>query len=258
VVNTILDSIGVYHAEFTLVILPDDPRLGPFRKEFANLAGTMEIIADTVLFEGSDKVVSSVKLLDRLNNEFDESVDGKEYLKARLMDIFFGDWDRHKDQWKWIRFDEGDKKLYKPYPMDRDQAFDKLDGFFPYLSTQYVNQLSHFGYDYPKMRFMTWSGRYLDQRFLSFLSKPDWDDVTGKISVKLTDELIKNAVKKLPPEVYSIAKDEMVEKLKSRRDQFREASEEYYEHVNSVVDIYTTDKDDYITIGLSPQIWARI
>jgi len=252
VVNPILDSVGVSHAEFTLVILPDDPALGEFRREFANLAGIMEIVPEEGQFEGSDRVVSSVKLLDRLNSEFDESVDEYAFLKARLMDIYFGDWDRHKDQWKWIRFDDGDKKFYKPFPMDRDQAFDKLDGFFPFLATQYVNQLSNFGYDYPKMRFMAWSGRYLDQRFLAFLSKRAWDDVTDEVSVKLTDQLIENAVRKLPPEVYSIAKDELLEKLKSRRDQFKEASTEYYEHVNSIVDIYTTDKDDFVKIGFNP------
>jgi hypothetical protein len=249
VVNPILDAVGVYHSDYTLVILPDDPSLGEFRKDFGGLLGIMEIVPQAGQFEGSDKVISTVKLLDRLNKEYDEEVDAKEFLKARLIDIFLGDWDRHKDQWKWIRFEEGEKKIYKPFPMDRDQAFAEFDGLLPFIAEQNVPQLNHFGYSYPDMRFMTWSGRYIDQRFLTFISKEDWDKVTNEVVGKLTNEVIESSVKKLPNEVYKISKDEIIEKLKSRRDGLKEASEDYYELVNSVVDIYLTDKDDYVLIG---------
>ena len=252
VVNPVLDAVGVYHTQYTLVIIPDDAQLSEFRNEFKNQLGVMEIVPEAEQFEGSDKVIGTVKLLDRLNKEFDESVDADDYLKARLMDIFFGDWDRHKDQWKWIRFEEGNKKIYKPYPMDRDQAFAEFDGLLPFIAAQNIPQLNHFGNDYPDMRFMTWSGRYLDQRFLTFLDKESWDIVTNEVYGKLTNEVIESAVKKLPPEIYYIAKDEIIEKLKSRRSGFKEASDEYYELVNSVVDIYTTDKDDFITLGFNP------
>jgi hypothetical protein len=252
VVNEILDSVGVYHSEYTLVIIPDDPKLGEYQKEFAGLLGLMEIVPDEEQFEGSDKVVGTVKLLDRFNKEYDESVDGKAFLKARLIDIFLGDWDRHKDQWKWIRYEDGDRKIYKPFPMDRDQAFAKFDGLLPWIAEQNLPQLNNFGEDYPNMRYMTWSGRYLDQRFLEFLTKLEWDAETDEVLAKLTNETIESAVKKLPPEVYAKAKDELTEKLKSRRNQLKEASNEYYEHVNKVVDIYTTDKDDYVRIGFNP------
>lgn len=252
VVNEILDSLGIYHSDYTLVIIPNDPKLGEYQKEFAGLLGMMEIVPDEKQFEGSDKVTGTVKLLDRFNKEFDESVDGKAYLKARLLDIYFSDWDRHKDQWKWVRYEEGNRKVYKPFPMDRDQAFSKFDGLLPWIAEQNVPQLNNFGEDYPDMKYMTWSGRYLDQRFLAFLTKKEWDGVTNEVYSKLTDGLIESAVKKLPPEVYSKAKNELTSKLKSRRRDFKEASNEYYELVNSVVDIYTTDKDDFVRIGFNP------
>jgi hypothetical protein len=145
--------------------MPDDPALGEFKEEFGNLLGVMEIVPDEKQFEGSDKVVGTIKLLDRMNKEYDESVDSEEFLRARLVDIFVNDWDRHKDQWKWIRFKEGKKEIYKPYPVDRDQAFTKYDGIFPMLAERYFPQLNHFGETYGGMRSMTWSGRYIDQRF---------------------------------------------------------------------------------------------
>lgn len=251
VVNPILDAAGVYHSDYTLVILPNDPALGEFQKEFAGQLGIMEITPSEDQFTGSDKVIGTVKLLDRLNKEFDESVDAKAFLKARLLDIFLGDWDRHKDQWKWIRFEEGDKKIYKPFPMDRDQAFAKFDGLLPFIAEQNVPQLNNFGNSFPGMRFMTWSGRYIDQRFLSFITKAEWDEVTSDVLSRLTNNVIDNAVKNLPPEVYNKAKDEIIQKLRSRRDDLKEASNDYYELINSVVDIYTTDKDDYIEISSS-------
>ncbi|HMR00704.1 MAG TPA: hypothetical protein PKE39_16895, partial [Ignavibacteria bacterium] len=97
VVNYILDAAGVYHSDYTLAILPNDPLLGEYQNEFGGLTGIMEIVPDVAQFEGSDKVISTVKLFERLNKEFDESVDSREYLKARLIDIFLGDWDRHKN-----------------------------------------------------------------------------------------------------------------------------------------------------------------
>jgi len=252
IVNSILDAAGVYHSDYILVILPNDPLLGEYQKEFGGLLGMMEIVPDEAQFEGSDKVISTVKLLDRLNKEFDESVDSRSFLKARLLDIFFGDWDRHKDQWKWIRYKDGENRVYQPFPLDRDQAFAKFDGLLPFIAEQYIPQLNNFGYSYPKMRYMTWSGRYLDQRFLTFLSRDSWNEVTNEVISKLTNEVIENAVKKLPSEVYQKAKDEIVSKLKSRRDELKEASGEYYELVNSVVEIYATDKNDLVIIGLNP------
>ncbi len=252
VVNPILDAAGVYHSDYTLVVLPNDTFLGEYQKEFGGLPGIMEVVPDEAQFEGSDKVISTVKLLDRLNKEFDESVDSRAFLKARLLDIFLGDWDRHKDQWKWIRYKEGESKVYIPFPMDRDQAFAKFDGLLPFIAEQNVPQLNNFGYSYPDLRYMTWSGRYLDQRFLTFLSHDSWDEVTDEVISKLTDEVIENAVKKLPAEVYTKAKNELISKLRSRRDRLKEASEEYYELVNSVVDIYTTDKNDLVRIGFNP------
>ncbi len=252
VVNPILDAVSVYHSDYILVILPNDILLGEYQKEFGGLLGVMEIVPNEAQFEGSDKVINTVKLFDRLNKEFDESVDSRAFLKARLLDIFFGDWDRHKDQWKWIRYKEGESKVYKPFPMDRDQAFAKFDGLLPFIAEQNIPQLNNFGYSYPDMRYMTWSGRYLDQRFLAFLSRDYWDKIADEVIGKLTNEVIENAVKKLPPEVYLQAKEELISKLRSRRDKLKEASNEYYELVNSVVDIYTTDKNDLVRIGFNP------
>src|SRR5688572_20470207 len=55
VVNPILDAVGVYHSDYTLVLLPDSPLIGEYQKEFAGLLGIMEIVPDEEQFEGADK-----------------------------------------------------------------------------------------------------------------------------------------------------------------------------------------------------------
>lgn len=46
VVAPLLDAAGVLHADPRLYVLPDDPRLGEFRAEFAGMLGTIEVRAD--------------------------------------------------------------------------------------------------------------------------------------------------------------------------------------------------------------------
>src|SRR5690606_7872762 len=111
VVVPILNAVNILQAEPILCILPDDPKLGEYREEFGNMLGMMEVHPDVdeddnVTFAGAEKVDGTFDLLDRLEKDNDEFIKATEYLKARIVDIFLGDWDRHTDQWRWARFKE--------------------------------------------------------------------------------------------------------------------------------------------------------
>lgn len=253
VAEPIISAVGILQAKPYLVLMPDDPKLGEFREDFGGEVGMIEIHPDVDEdvereFEGADKIKSTLKLFERLAEKRKEKVDANEYLKARLIDIFLGDWDRHTDQWKWARFDEGDKSVWKPIPRDRDQVFAKWDGLGPRIAAYLVPQFVHFDYDYPQIEDITWSGRFIDRRFLTEITEQSWDSVTADIVAKLTDEVIEDAVSVLPKEQYQIVSEEIVSKLKSRRDLLTEYSKEYYELINEVVDIYGTNKDDVLEI----------
>ena len=43
VVDPLLEAAGILHSKHTLVIIPDDPRLGQYREEFAGLIGTLQL-----------------------------------------------------------------------------------------------------------------------------------------------------------------------------------------------------------------------
>ncbi|MEE9430584.1 MAG: BamA/TamA family outer membrane protein [Melioribacteraceae bacterium] len=253
VVTPILESVGVLQSKPYLVYMPDDESLGEFQNEFGGLLGMMEIHPDVdekekIHFEDAEDVKGTLKLFNRLLEKRNEKIDSKEYFKARLVDVFLGDWDRHTDQWKWALYNNDGEKLWKPIPRDRDQAFAKWDGFGPTLAEYFIPQFVHFGETYSSIKDITWSGRFIDRRHLTEVSKPQWDSITIFIQNKLTDEVIENAVNHLPKENYSIAANELITKMKSRRNLLNEISNEYYELINSVADIYCSNKVDLVEV----------
>ncbi len=254
VVASILDSLNVLQSKPYLYYLPNVEELGEFRKEFGGTFGFLEVHPkydedEGVFFDESDKVKGTLDLFERLEKKKDEYVNSTEYLKVRLIDILIGDWDRHADQWKWARYEDGGKKYWLPIPRDRDQAFSKFDGFFPSIAEYIIPQFNSFGKSFNNIEHLTWNGRFVDQHFLIQLTKVEWDSVTSFVQNKLTDTLIKEAVNKLPPEVYNLCADEISEKIKWRRDNLKELSDEYYRFINTVVDIYGGNKKDYVEIN---------
>ncbi|MFC2084443.1 BamA/TamA family outer membrane protein [Bacteroidota bacterium] len=254
VVAPVLEAVGILQAKPKLVYLPDDEKLGEFREEFGGLLGIIEIHPDVELeegieFEEAEKVMGSYKLLERLAKKRDEKIDSEELLKARLVDVFLGDWDRHFDQWRWAKYIKDGEEMWQPIPRDRDQAFAKYDGIGPFIAAYLTPQLVNFGFSYPQIDDITWNGRFVDRRYLTEIKKSTWDSIAVFVKSKLTNDLIENSVKHLPPEYYELARNELVLKLKSRRDKFLEMSEEYYTLINEVVDIYCSDKEDFIQVN---------
>ncbi len=249
----LLNAVGILQAEPKLVWLPDSELLKEFRKEYGNMLGMIEIHPDEredgAGFAGSDKVVGTYKLFKKIENKRKNKVNSSEFLKARLMDIFLGDWDRHTDQWRWARYDESDEYRWSPVPRDRDQVFAKFTGVFPYFTTLFVQQLNHFGYEYQQAEEIAWSGRVLDRRYLTELTKHEWDSVLVYVHSRLTDEVIDSAVARMPEPYIDIAGKEIREKLISRKNLLPEFSEDYYRWINEVVELYGSAHKDYLEIN---------
>jgi hypothetical protein len=112
VVGSLQQATGVLYAPPELVLLPDDARLGEYREQFRLLLGWIEERPDEgeeggTGFADSPRVVGSPRLLELLEESSSNRVDALAYLRARLIDVVVGDWDRHPDQWRWARFDDG-------------------------------------------------------------------------------------------------------------------------------------------------------
>lgn len=254
----ILDTLGILQPIPYLCYLPDSPKLGKFREVYKNTLGFIAIHPDeseedddfVPYFTGADKVENTIDLFQRFEEKDDEWVDHTNYLKARLIDVWLNDWDRHVDQWKWIRYPREDgTEIWYPYPRDRDQVYAKFGGVFPWVATQVIPQFNSFTYGYPGIKYSTWSGRYIDRRFLTQIDKHTWDSTTTFVHSRLTDELIEDAVSRLPDVHYDIAADELISKLKSRRDKLFQMSEEFFKLINRQLDIYASREDDLIIVN---------
>ncbi|MHB1050084.1 MAG: BamA/TamA family outer membrane protein [Bacteroidota bacterium] len=245
----IVDAAGLLQATPRMVVLPDSPVLGEFRKDFGGLLGTIEENPDdkgSAVFAGADKIKGSYALIRELNDDNDEIVDANDFLTARLVDIFIGDWDRHVDQWKWAGFKKEGKRIWRPIPRDRDQALAKIDGFIPWLIVHSIKQIESYENIFPLIDDLTWSGRHLDRRFLSALSKEEWESTASTIVHRLTDSLISASVRLMPPEHYALEGAAIEKILRERRDRLRDVSMKFYELSARYVDIHCSNKNEYV------------
>jgi hypothetical protein len=232
--------------------MPDDPALGEFRQEFAGMLGTLEERATEAEdgapgFAGAVDVNDTDEMFEKLDRNPDERVNIRQYLAARLMDLFLGDWDRHEGQWKWIQVGSKDAN-YQPVPYDRDQAFVRYDGFLLDLARMSgFPQLVDFGKSYPGMTGLHWNARFVDRRLLTGLEREVWDSVATTLQGKLTDPVIDDAVRRLPPEYYELDGARLTAALKARRDKLPEAAGKLYDLLAGQVDVRGTSEADVVT-----------
>ena len=257
VVPPLSEAVNVYHTNPKLVFIPDDPRFGIYREEFKNKLGLFEEHAsknqsDASFFGNSDKVIKTEDMLAALEKDNDNKVDQQSILRARLLDTFLGDWDRHWDQWRWAQFDnEGKGKYYQPIPRDRDQVFFVREGLIPYIagSSWAAPAFQGFG---PEVENVTglWSqmARNFDRVFLTELERDDWLKAATTMQTNLTDDVIEKAIKLWPAEIYQYHGDKIIADLKSRRDHLHEYAITYYEALAKGVSIVGSNKHEYFNV----------
>jgi hypothetical protein len=257
VVPPLADAVNVYHTNPKLVFIPDDPRFGIYREDFKNKLGLFEEHADddqsdASFFGNSDKVIKTEDMLVALEKDNDNKVDQQSILRARLLDTFLGDWDRHWDQWRWAQFDnKGKGKYYQPIPRDRDQVFFVREGVIPYIagSSWAAPAFQGFGPEVENVAGL-WSqmARNFDRLFLTELERDDWLNAATTMQAGLTDEVIENALKLWPPEIYQYHGEKITANLKSRRDHLHEYALTYYTALAKEVNIVGSNKHEYFNV----------
>lgn len=246
-------AAGLVNPGVALVTLPDDPRLGEWREEFARTAGVLEqrlrgsgdAIQDV---PGASEVVVSEALFRRLGEHPSHRVDEPAYLAARLFDLVVGDWDRHEGQWYWAGFPTGDATRWVPIPRDRDWALSRLDGPLYGLLRLYLPKYQSFGPEFGSIYGLTVSAEPLDRRLLTGLERPVWDSVVTDLMGRLSDSAIAAAVGGLPSEFDSTATSQLVQALRNRRDRLPEAAGRFYRQLAGTVEWWGTDGPDRVDL----------
>jgi hypothetical protein len=257
VVAPLLDAVGVLNAKPRLVVMPDDPRLGEFRGEFAGMLGLLEERPDegedaSAAFAGATAVISTERLLERLEEGPDDRVDARAYLRARLMDLLLGDWDRHQDQWRWARFGEARPRLWQPVPRDRDQAFVRFDGAaLTFVRYQYP-RVVRFGPEYRDLYGLTFSARALDRQLLAELPRAAWDSAVAAVQAPLTDAVLAAAVDRLPPEYRARDGARLAAALRARRDGLPRAADYLFRMHAREPEVRLTDGVERVSVDRLP------
>ena len=244
-VGPLLDSAGIMHNDPRLVIMPDSPVLGEFRKDFANAPGDIEEFTGTPGFKGTLETADGEKMWELLRKSSEVRPDAQAYLKARYLDQLAGDWDRHRNQWRWARVTGKDK--WQPIPEDRDQAFVRFEGIGLASLRPTLPLLIKFGDKYSNLHGLTFDGWDVDKRILAELDKPTWDALAREVQAGLTDPVLEEAARSMPPEYFAKDGARLLRGLKSRRDKLTSQADNFYDFINGTVDVYCTDEADLVS-----------
>ncbi len=254
-IPVLADAAGVMHTHPKLFWVPDDPRLGIYRKELANGVFLFEERpagnwSDMASFGFSPKIVSTAKVIKKTEEDHKHQVDQKAVVRARLFDMFVNDWDRHDDQWRWASFKKNGKTIYRPIPRDRDQVYFVNEGFVMGLTKHFwpTRKFQGFGSSIKDIKGLMYNARYFDR---SFMTEPDlnsWLSIASQIKNRETDTVIHRAIKQMPENIYDSVGQEIENKLKARRERLPFYARQYYLILSKKVDVVGTNKRELFDV----------
>lgn len=254
-VGNLAEKIGVFHSNPILYYIPKHKNLEGYNNNFGNELYMIEerpsdSQKDLESFGKPNAIIGTDDLLTILQKDSNYSVDENAYIKARLFDMLIGDWDRHYDQWRWGEYTEGGKKIYKPIPRDRDQAFTKYDGALLSLlmNIPALRHMQTFKDDIQNVKWFNREAYPLDIAFLKNSTEKDWIEQAKYIQNNISDEAIDNAFHNLPKEVQDETIESIKQKLKSRKEKLNNYASQYYQVLQKTVLIVGTNKKDKFKI----------
>ncbi len=253
------DAVGVPYGKVKLIFIPDDPRLGAFRKDFGNMLATLE----SRLPDSVEKGYDTEEVADKLEKDNDNNVDYRAVLRARLLDMFVMDFDRHELQWSWgARDNDNGGKTFFPIPKDRDQAFYINRGLLPGLvkAKSMVPQLEGFKPHARSIKFFNLAAANFDHFFLVGTTENDWKEEAERVVAKLTDEVIDRAIAMQPYAIRNISGPWIGQVLKERRNYFVQEAMEYCHFLSAEVNITGSDKKELfdVTRNADGSMWVQV
>jgi len=248
IVPPLADALGVPHANPEIIYIGDDPALGTYRKDFANAVYLLEDRSPSG-YEDSD---NTLKVQRKTAEDNDTRVDQKLVLRARLLDFVLGDWDRHEDNWRWVKVkdEEKDEKVYLPVPRDRDMVLYKSSGVFPWIVSHQWLQAKHQPFAAEIRAVDQWNinQRYFDRYFLNGLSEDDWEKEIKYVQDKFTPELLRKAMQVMPASIFAEGGEHTLQLMISRTRNLDKNAMDYYRFISKVVEVPASDKKEYFDV----------
>ncbi|QIA06949.1 BamA/TamA family outer membrane protein [Draconibacterium halophilum] len=246
---------GVFHTNPEVVYVPQDPLLEQYQDDMRSGLFLLEERpakdrSDLESFGYSEDIIGTDDVIEKITESEDHQVDQHAVLRARLLDIFINDWDRHDDQWRWASFEEGSKTIYKPIPRDRDQTFFVNQGIIPGIAAMpfMLPKLQNFQ---PRTNYVIGLGfnaRYFDRTFLNQMEWEDWQEANTELMKRMTPEAINKAMATFPKEVQPLVADSTAKILLERKKYMEEMAHELYLYQAKRINIPGTDRKDLFEI----------
>ena len=259
------EAAGVGHTNPELLLVPDDPRLGIYRRDFAGTLALLET-RDPLpphQFKGQPlaKRYSTPDVVAQLQASARNRVDQRALLRARLLDMVLADWDRHDDQWRWLAYPlPGGGKLFRALPRDRDQALFVNQGVLPRQASveSLLPRLQGFAEDFRNVNSFNYQARYFDRSFLTELSRADWQAVADSVQTSLTDAVLETGLHQWPDSIYQLSGPIILTKLKAHRAHLPAWVDQYYRFLAQDVDVAGSDEAEEFAIMRQPDAHTQV
>jgi hypothetical protein len=240
----------------TLIYIPDGPALGEFRSKFKNILVLMEQREPSGVVNGNDqgkkeKTISTEELVYELANDNNNKVDQSAVLRARLLDNFVMDFDRHEAQWDWLGIKSAAGKIYYPIPIDRDQVFYSSQGLLSKLvsSKNILPETQGFRKKAKDIRTFNKPAQNFDRFFLTSLPEDEWNRLIDEFLNSMTDSVIESALHKQPAEIQKYSAEKIITTLKKKRQYFKADMMRYYRFLSKAVTIVGSNKEEEFIIS---------
>jgi hypothetical protein len=253
ILSPLQEAAGIAHTNPQLVVVPDDPALGEFRKMFAGEFGTIDEFPLPAAdgrpgFMGATEIASTTALWKRWLEGPGNRIDSPAFLRARVLDLWVDNFDRHRGQWRWMRIPGQD--LYQPLPEDPDMVLVHHDGFLMANLRGRIPKQLKFGPEYTSKLEGPLSNNFeVDRWLLSDLDRDAWEKVAKDLAGLFTMEVTDSALRRMPAQWYAINGKETLAALEKRRAGLVDYVLRVYDYYAKDVDVHATDRAEVVTLA---------
>ncbi|PJJ60338.1 hypothetical protein [Hymenobacter chitinivorans] len=257
VVPPLAEAAGVLHTNpRPFYVRPDETGLGPSSNLFQGKVVMLEEKYEgpsnlTSAFGAARNLADSDEMLEQRYADPTHQIDQLAFARARLLDLWLGDWDRHEGQWQWAVYERAGRTLYRAVPKDRDQVFYRFsDGLVPWLASRRwaVRKFRTFKPKYEDIGGLVKNARFIDERALSEVSRAQFQTLARDLQQRLTDSVVARALRRFPAPVYAQEGLRTAAALRARRQDLPKAADTFYRLLARRVTVAGTDQAEHFVV----------
>lgn len=229
-------AAGLPHLNPKLYWMPFEPKYEKYNERMAGRLACLEAHLDSTwlaapMFGYPQKIVDGEDFLEKEHKK--HPVDTMLYLKTRLFDMLVNDWDRHKDQWRWLLVDAGGKQIYQPVGRDRDIAFYIFDeGVINRVAVRANEKFQSFRPQFGSIAGLMKQSKKQDRQILKGVAKQHYIALARQLQQQLDSAAVGAAFREYPPAIYQRVGREHESILASRLKQLPSVAAAFHKLVN--------------------------